>query len=89
MRSKDDIINQVLQGESDGHYTTFPLNEVKKAMDLYAKPYKKIAELISSIFFYGNFKVETHAEAELEKKLMEVGLWPTTEYEIIKRHDSL
>lgn len=58
---------------------------IQVCMDEYAKPYKEIAELVSSIFFYGNFKVETPAEAELEKKLNEVGLWPTTEDEIIKR----
>lgn len=51
-------------------------------------PYKKIAEQISEIFFYGNFKVETPAEAELEKRLIEVGLWPTTEDKIIERHQS-
>lgn len=83
MKSQDDIINEELQGESDGHYTTFSISEVKKGMDLCAEPYKKIAELITQIFFYGNFKVETPAEAELEKRLMEVGLWPTTEDEII------
>jgi len=49
-------------------------------------PYMKIAELISTIFFYGKFKVETPAEAELEKSLIEVGLWPTTEDEIINRN---
>lgn len=85
MKSQDDIINEELHGESDGSYTTYPMNEVKKAMALYAEPYKKIAELISQIFFYGNFKVETAAEAELEKRLMEVGLWPTTEDAIIER----
>jgi flagellar biosynthesis/type III secretory pathway M-ring protein FliF/YscJ len=88
MRSKDEIIDEELSGESDGRYTYYSDKEVKKAMDIYSDPYKKIAELISQIFFYGNFKVETHAELELETKLKEVGLWPTTEDEIIKR-DSL
>lgn len=62
---------------------------IDSAMELYAKeqlkPYRKIAELISSIFFYGNFKVETPAEKELEEALKGVGLWPTTEDEIISR----
>jgi hypothetical protein len=84
MKSQDDIIDELL-GESDGKYTTFSYEEVKKAMDSYVEPYIKIAELISAIFFYGNFKVETPAEAELEKCLIEVGLWPTTEDEIINR----
>lgn len=57
------------------------------AMEEYAKPYKEIAELISSIFFYGNFVAETPKEVQLEKKLMEVGLWPTTEDEILKRSE--
>jgi hypothetical protein len=65
------------------------MNEVKKGMDLFAEPYKKIAELISAIFFYGNFKVETQAEADLEKRLIDIGLWPTSEYEIIKRQKSI
>lgn len=88
MRTQDYIINEELHGESDGSYTTYPMNEVKKAMDLYAEPYKKIAELISAIFFYGNFKAETPAEADLEKRLNEVGLWPTTEDEIINRNNA-
>lgn len=50
-------------------------------------PYKKIAESVSSIFFYGNFKVETPAEADLEKQLMAVNLWPTTEDDILKRKE--
>lgn len=47
--------------------------------------YKKISELVSEIFFYGNFKVETKAESELEALLISVGLWPTNEDEIINR----
>lgn len=47
--------------------------------------YKKIANLISSIFYYGNFKAETPNEKELEKLLKEVNLWPTTESLIIER----
>jgi hypothetical protein len=61
-------------------------SKAKLIEDAY-KPFKEIAELISSIFFYGNFKVETPAEAELEKKLIEVGLWPTNEDDIIKRRE--
>ena len=51
-----------------------------------ARKYKEIAELISEIFFYGNFKVETKKEAILEQRLNEVGLWPTSEEVIIARH---
>ena len=47
--------------------------------------YKEIALLVSSIFYYGNFKVETPAEAQLEKLLREVNLWPTNEEMIIAR----
>jgi hypothetical protein len=57
---------------------------IHKAMDEYAKPYKEIAYLISRIFFYGNFKVETHSERILEQRLRMVGLWPTTENEIMQ-----
>lgn len=58
---------------------------VYSAMDEYAKPYKEIADLISRIFHYGNFKAETSYERLLEKKLTDVGLWPTSEDEIINR----
>lgn len=62
---------------------------IDSAMELYAKeqvkPYKKIAELISSIFHYGDFKAETPNEKELEGILKEVGLWPMTEEEINRR----
>lgn len=48
--------------------------------------YKEIAELISSIFFHGQFKPESYNERKLEKLLEDVGLWPTTEDEIIERN---
>lgn len=47
--------------------------------------YYKIADQITRIFYYGNWKVETAAERYLEEKLIKTGLWPTTEDEIIKR----
>lgn len=47
--------------------------------------YRLMADLISRIFFYGDFKAETNNERKLEKLLIEVGLWPTTEQEIIER----
>lgn len=50
--------------------------------------YKQIATLISSIFYYGNFKAETPNERELERLLREVNLWPTTEELIIQRSSS-
>ena len=49
------------------------------------KKYIKIAKLISSIFYYGNFKAETPNERELEQLLREVNLWPTNEDLIMKR----
>lgn len=58
---------------------------IYRAMDEYAKPYIEIADLISRIFYYGNFKAETHNERILEQRLRQVGLWPTTEDEIIQR----
>lgn len=51
------------------------------------RPYKKIAENVSAIFHYGKFQVETPAEADLEKQLIYVGLWPTTEDDILKRKE--
>lgn len=50
--------------------------------------YKRIAELISSIFYYGNFKAETPNERELEGLLREVNLWPTNEDLIIRRMEN-
>lgn len=47
--------------------------------------YQRISELISQIFFYGDFKAETKAERDLEVLLRGVGLWPTNEEEIIQR----
>lgn len=49
--------------------------------------YRQIAELISVIFYYGNFKAETYNERELERLLREVNLWPTNEDLIIKRRE--
>jgi len=57
----------------------------ESAMDEWAEPYIEIADLISRIFYHGQFKAETRYERLLEQKLTEVGLWPTTEDEIIKR----
>lgn len=42
-------------------------------------------EILASIWFYGDWKWETHAEKELEEKMRAFGLWPTTESEIIAR----
>lgn len=47
--------------------------------------YKEALEILSSIYFYGNFKPETYNESLLEQMLTQFGLWPTTEDEIIKR----
>lgn len=47
--------------------------------------YKQIADLITRIFYYGNFKAETPNEKLLEKLLIEVNLWPTNEEIILKR----
>ena len=47
--------------------------------------YKAALEILSSIYFYGNFKPETYNESLLEQMLTQFGLWPTTEDEIIKR----
>lgn len=51
--------------------------------------YYRISDLISRIFYYGNFKAETQSEKELEKLLTEVGLWPTTEDDILKRNKNM
>lgn len=47
--------------------------------------YKQIADLITRIFYYGDFKAETYNEKLLEKLLTEVNLWPTNKQTIIKR----
>lgn len=47
--------------------------------------YRRIAELISSIYYYGDFVAETPSERELEGLLREVNLWPTSEDLIVER----
>ena len=51
--------------------------------------YKQIALLITSIFYYGNFKAETYNEKLLEKLLIEVNLWPTNEQKILQSSELL
>lgn len=72
-----------LAGGDENEYTT--IRGAQEAMDEYAKPYKEIADLISRIFYYGNFKAETTNERILEQRLRQVGLWPTSEHMILQR----
>ena len=62
-------------------------NAVERCVGLEAEldRYKEALEILSSIYFYGNFKPETYNESLLEQMLTQFGLWPTTEDEIIKR----
>ena len=46
---------------------------------------KQIADLVTRIFHYGDFKAETYNEKLLEQLLREVNLWPTNEAQILKR----
>ncbi len=41
--------------------------------------------LLSSIYFYGGFVAESVNERRLEKIMNELGLWPTTEQEVVDR----
>lgn len=54
-------------------------------LDVEDARYRRIAELISAIFFYGDFKAETESERDLEQLLREVNLWPTNEEMIVER----
>lgn len=47
--------------------------------------YKQIADLVTRIFHYGNFKAETYNERLLEQLLKDVNLWPTNEQQILLR----
>jgi hypothetical protein len=90
MNSKEEILKaeySKLIANPDKIYLQNPsiIKAAHTAMDEYAKPYMEIADLISRIFYYGDFKPETFNEKILERKLIDVGLWPTTEEEIIKR----
>ena len=40
-------------------------------------------QILVSIFYYGNFKIETPAERDLIKILEFLNMWPTTDYQII------
>lgn len=76
------------------------LDDVLKAMEEYKNQFSQlpasvteqeveklrmVADLISRIYHYGNFKAETHNERKLEKLLNELGLYPTTEDKILSR----
>jgi len=52
------------------------------------KRLRKIAELITSIYYYSNFVAETASERDLEKLLREAWLWPTTENIIVARRQA-
>lgn len=71
--------------EDDVYYQATGRSDILEAMEEYTKPYKSIADLISRIYYYGEFKAHTPNERRLEQLLTDVGLWPTTEDEIIKR----
>ncbi len=45
--------------------------------------YEKALHLIGSIFYYGNFKVETPAEGQLKKLLVKLGFFYTKESQVI------
>lgn len=45
----------------------------------------RVAELIGSIFFYGDFKAETHNERELEKELRALGYFFESEAELMAK----
>lgn len=49
--------------------------------------YKQIADLVTRIFHYGNFKAETYNERLLEQLLKDVNLWPTNEQQILLRDE--
>jgi len=46
---------------------------------------RAICEILASIWFYGQWVAETANEREIEARMRRVGLWPTTEQEIVER----
>jgi len=48
---------------------------------------KAIADILSRVFYYGDFVIETPNERTIAGLLNELGLFPCTEDEIIKRPD--
>lgn len=48
---------------------------------------KRALDLVCAIFYYGSFKAETPNEKELEKILIELGRWPTSEGVCIKNSE--
>ena len=46
-----------------------------------------VADIISRIFYHGNFIIETPNERTLVGLLNDLGYFPTTEDDIIKRRD--
>ena len=61
--------------------------EREEAVDAVSMTYKRIAELLSATYFYGDFAAETPNEREIQKLLEEVNLWPTNEDMIVKRSE--
>ena len=51
--------------------------------EIYAQ--KRVCELVSSIYFYGGFKVETHDERELADLLSKLGYMYKNEDELIAK----
>lgn len=49
----------------------------------------QIAHLIGSIFFYGDFKAETHNERQLQKLLEETGYFYTSEDQVLNGSDAI
>lgn len=47
--------------------------------------YRRVCGLIGSIFFYGNFKAETHNERELEAALRRLGYFFESEDQLISK----
>lgn len=58
-------------------------NHDAKAIDV--QRLVRVAELIGSIFFYGDFKAETHNERELEKELRALGYFFESEDELMEK----
>lgn len=69
----------------DSKEAVFDKEKINKQIDRLHYLQALACDLISRIYYYGNFRAETANERALEKILNELQLFPTTEDDILKR----
>lgn len=94
MKTAEQILSKY-EDNYEYHFHKVDREWLIKAMEEYAAQFKSdlervekleaIADILSRIFHYGNFKAETLSERTISGLLNDLGLFPCSEDEIIKR----